>query len=157
MPYQILGIDPTQVVEATGTGEFPLGQIGEDSDGNRFIYGRAGAAIGAKEACKFNAAWDFTESGNAGIIDAVSQVALADNEYGWFQTAGVCAAANLATGVNGLEPLSAIADANGDFVSVVGVGEGGAVTHVAGAQAIRAKALEDEDAGVGDIFLYTWI
>lgn len=158
MAYQILGIDPTQIVAATGIPEFPLGQIGEDQNGNRYIYGRANSAITLKFPVRVSTGFDFTASGNAQAADAVALVTLADNEYAWFQISGVCSAVNLATGITAGEFLSALTDANGDFVAVVAINEGGATNHTGvGKFTVRAKALEDEDSGVASVYLYNWM
>lgn len=150
MPYQALGFDPTQVVAATGIPEFPLGTIAEDQNGNRFIYGRANGAIVAKFPCAMDVNFDFVDG--AGVLaDAISLVALADNEFGWFQISGVCTGVNVAAGTAAGNILGYLADGNGDLVIIA------AAYAATGASNPRAKALTAIAANVSTVLLFNWL
>jgi hypothetical protein len=147
MGYQLLGVDPTQITAATAIPEFPLGSIGEDEKGNRFIYGRANGAIVAKVPCAMDSSYDFVD-GNGVVADAVSMVAFSDNQFGWFQVYGVCEDVNVEAGTAAGGLLALIADANGDFQAA----DNDSVTN--GLGHVRAKALTAIAANVSDIYLY---
>lgn len=147
MAYQALGIDPTQVVEATGTPEFELGQVGEDSLGNRYVYARSNGATPAKVGVALDINWDFID-GNGVIISGVSPVAFADNEYGWIQVSGKVANTNVADSLTAGMLLAILADANGDFQQI------SATSATTGAHSPIALLLENVAAGVADILLY---
>lgn len=150
MPYQALGFDPTQIVAATGIPEFPLGTIMEDDKGNRFIYGRANGAIAAKFPCAMDVSFDFVDG--AGVLaDAISVVALADNEYGWFQISGVCEDVNVAAGTAAGNILAYLADGNGDLVII------SATSATTGAHNARGKALTNIASNVSDVLLFNYL
>lgn len=145
---QALGFDPTQVIAATGIGEFPLGTVGEDQNGKRYVYCRANGALTAKTAVSIDINYDAAPSGNAGKVDGVVNTAVADNEYCWVQTSGRCTNVNVKDGLTAGMWLAVITDANGDLLEI------SATSATTGAHAIRAKLLENVAAGVADIHLY---
>lgn len=102
MASQIAGIDFNELTVATATPRFRLGTVGGFDDPNlgyrEFVYGRAnGAVTGAGFVCLEQVGFDFVmaNSTNAsagasghGTRVGAAQVALADNECGWFQVYG---------------------------------------------------------------------
>jgi len=103
---QIIGIDKTAVTLANDVPAFRLGTLGGFDDPvlgyQEFVYGRAdGAVTGAGFACvELTGAtngFDFAmvttantaagQNGHGSRI-GVAQIALADNQYGWFQVYG---------------------------------------------------------------------
>lgn len=98
----IIGINPTQTWGATAVPGFQLGDCGSYDDPTygrqEFIFGRAAGAItGAGYAVVEATGFDFamvsvttTAPGASGFGSrvGVAMVALADNEYGWFQVYG---------------------------------------------------------------------
>lgn len=99
---QVIGISPAQLVAATGVPDFRLGTLAaydHPTYGTQeFVYGRANGAItGAGYVCVESTGFDFnliTTTNTAGGTYGhgsrvgVAQVALADNQYGWFQING---------------------------------------------------------------------
>jgi len=112
---QIIGIDKTAVTAATDVPAFRLGTLGGFDDPvlgyQEFIYGRANGAItGAGFVCVEATGFDFqlisvtaTTPGTAGFGSrvGVAQVALADNQYGWFQVYGKGSVRTLALAARG--------------------------------------------------------
>jgi len=112
---QIIGIDKTTVTAATAVPDFRLGTLGGYDDPvngyQEFIYGRANGAItGAGYVCVEATGFDFqlisvtaTTPGTAGFGSrvGVAQVALADNQYGWFQVYGKGSVRTLASAAKG--------------------------------------------------------
>lgn len=97
MSGAIIGIMPNKFTVATKAAEFKLGtRAGYDHPDHgyqEFVYGRAnGAVTGLGYLCIEQTGFDFAElttanSGNGSRVGA-AQVALADNQYGWFQVYG---------------------------------------------------------------------
>jgi hypothetical protein len=102
MSGSIIGIDKTSVTAATDVPLFRLGTVAGYDDPSvgyqEFIYGRAdGAVTGAGYLCVEATGFDFAmatttntapgASGHGSRVGA-AQVALADNQYGWFQVYG---------------------------------------------------------------------
>jgi hypothetical protein len=102
MSGQIIGISPTDYQASTAVPAFRLGTVGGYDHPTKgyqeFVYGRAsGAVTGAGYVCVEATGFDFvmattttTAPGSSGPGSrvGVAQVALADNEYGWFQVYG---------------------------------------------------------------------
>ena len=98
----IQGIDPTMKWGATAVPGFKLGQMGGYDHPTlgyqEFVFGRANTAVtGLGYLCLEQTGFDFimatltTSTPGAqgpGTRAAAAQVALADNEYGWFQVYG---------------------------------------------------------------------
>ena len=98
----VIGINPTEIVAATGVPSFKLGTCGaydHPTLGHQeFVYGRANGAItGAGYVCLEATGFDFvmatttTSAPGAqgpGSRVGVAQAALLDNQYGWFQVYG---------------------------------------------------------------------
>jgi hypothetical protein len=102
MSGSIIGIDKTSVTAASAVPLFRLGTVAGYDDPSvgyqEFVYGRAdGAVTGAGYLCVEATGFDFAmvtttnaapgASGHGSRVGA-AQVALADNEYGWFQVYG---------------------------------------------------------------------
>lgn len=112
---QIVGISPDKVTAATAVPEFKLGTVaGYDHPTlgyQEFVYGRAAGAItGLGYLCVEATGFDFamatlttTAPGASGPGSrcGAAQAALADNEYGWFQTYGVGSLRTLASAAKG--------------------------------------------------------
>jgi hypothetical protein len=102
MGAAIQGIQPTKKWAATDVPEFKLGQLGGYDDPTlgyqEFVFGRAnGAVTGLGYLCVEQTGFDFalasltsTAPGASGFGTrcGAAQVALSDNEYGWFQIYG---------------------------------------------------------------------
>lgn len=115
MGQAIIGINPSQIVAATGVAEFKLGTVGgydHPTNGyQEFVYGRAnGAVTGAGYACVEATGFDFllatltsTAPGASGFGSrvGVAQAVLADNEFGWFQIFGKGSLRTLASAAKG--------------------------------------------------------
>lgn len=98
----IIGINPTQKWASTAVPEYQLGDTAAYDDPSlghqEFVFGRAaGAVTGAGYAVVEATGFDFamvsvttTAPGASGFGSrvGVAMVALADNEYGWFQVYG---------------------------------------------------------------------
>lgn len=119
MSSAVIGIDKTLVTAASAVPAFRLGTVGGYDDPSvgyqEFVYGRAdGAVTGAGflcvEATGATNAYDFAmitttntapgASGHGSRVGA-AQVALADNEYGWFQIYGKGSLRTLASAAKG--------------------------------------------------------
>jgi hypothetical protein len=101
----VQGIDTSAVVASTGVPAFKVGQYGQDSDGNVYVYVHANgvAVVGdvmiideAYEAAQITTTNSAPGTG-AGLPVGVAVAALADNEWGWVQRFGVVAAINVGT------------------------------------------------------------
>lgn len=115
MGQLIAGIQPSKVWAATDVPGFKLGEVGSYDHPTygyqEFVFGRANGAItGAGYVCVELTGFDFamisvtqTTPGTAGFGSrvAAAQAALADNEYGWFQTYGKGSARTLASAAKG--------------------------------------------------------
>jgi hypothetical protein len=115
MGHAVIGINPTQIVAATGVAEFKLGTIGgydHPTNGyQEFVYGRASGAFTAAgyvgvEATGFDfimASTTTTAPGQQGPGSriGVAQAVMADNEYGWFQIYGKGSVRTLASAAKG--------------------------------------------------------
>jgi hypothetical protein len=115
MAQAVIGLSKTDVVVSTGVPLFALGTVGGVMDASagyqEFVYGRAaGAVTGAGYACVEVTGFDFalatvttTAPGSSGFGTrvGVAQVALADNEYGWFQVYGKGSLRTLASAAKG--------------------------------------------------------
>jgi len=150
MSGQIIGIDKTAVTGASDVPAFRLGTLGGFDDPTlgyqEFVYGRAnGAVTGLGYVCVEETGFDFaqinvtkTTPGTAGFGSrvAVAQVALADNQYGWFQVYGKGSVRTLAsaakgtrlntTGTDGALDDDATAGSEAVFGIVLGTATGGA-------------------------------
>lgn len=137
----VLGVDPTKTYAAD---EFGIGTRAH-LDSAVYIFSLAGGALVAKDPAKLVGLGTFvvTASGNAGVIDGVAPVAVASGQYFWLQVQGYVADVIMATTVADADPLSYVADASGDFT-----------TATIGTHHVRAKALEADTAGIGDIYLF---
>lgn len=133
-----LGVDPTR---ADTSAEFELGTPVE-VDGVQYIYVQANGAVATQTAVALSDGWQVATSGNAGLADAVTVVALADNEYGWVAIRGEVTC-NVAGSTAAGAALAPVCDANGDLVTVA-----------SGVNARRAKALSAESSGLSSVYLY---
>jgi len=92
----VVGINPTQTVASLNEGKgFALGTLGQDNEGNVYVYCQASGAItGEGYACfideSFQAALLSTSNDDFGDRVGIAPVAFADNEYGWVQVYGIC-------------------------------------------------------------------
>ena len=115
MAQAIIGISKADVTASSSTPQFRLGTVGGYDDPTNgyqeFIYGRAdGAVTGAGYLCVEETGFDFamastttTAPGASGFGSrcGAAQVALADNEYGWFQIYGKGSVRTLASAAKG--------------------------------------------------------
>lgn len=133
----ILGVKPSQ---ADTDPEFDLGTRVE-VDGVKYIYCQASGAVATQTPVSFTSGYQAAESGNAGTIEGVSVIALADNEYGWIAVQGevTCNVAGSTAANAVLEPIT---DANGDMV-----------TQAAATDARRGKAMTAESSGLATVLL----
>lgn len=114
---KLMGIDPTLVGDATGAGDFSLGQVGGtfdfDNGYREFVYGRANGAItAAGYVCLEQTGFDFVMASTTtsapgasgpGSRVAIPMAALADNEFGWFQIYGKASVRTLASAAKGTQ------------------------------------------------------
>lgn len=147
MSRVILGLDPSQIVSASDTPEFPLGTVAEDENGYRYVYGRSNGATAAKVGVSLDINWDFAD-GNGVHVAGITNVAFADNEYGWIQVSGLVQNVNVADSLTAGMLLAILADANGDLQQI------SATSATTGAHSPIALLLENTAAGVADILLY---
>ncbi|NBW20862.1 MAG: hypothetical protein EBR82_74160 [Caulobacteraceae bacterium] len=117
MAAAIIGISKTDVTASSSNPQFRLGTVGGYDDPTNgyqeFVYGRAdGAVTGAGYLCVEETGFDFTmvsttstTPGTAGPGSrcGAAQVALADNEYGWFQIYGKGSLRTLASAAKGTQ------------------------------------------------------
>lgn len=115
MSQAIIGISPTEIVAAAGIPAYRLGSVGGYDDPvkgyQEFVYGRAAGAItGAGYLCVEATGFDFAMASTTTTAPGASgpgsrcgaaQVALADNEYGWFQIFGKGSVRTLASAAKG--------------------------------------------------------
>lgn len=111
----VIGISPAKITAATAAPEFRLGTVAgyDDPDNGRkeYIYGRANGAItAAGYACVMATGFDFLMASTTttapgqqgpGSLVGVAMAALADNQYGWFQTYGKGSVRTLASAAKG--------------------------------------------------------
>ena len=88
---QLLGADFSRVDD---TAAFAVGTVAHGTDGGEWTYGKAGGAItGADYVAVLDAAWSATLASTTnspfGLRICVAPGAMAQNQYGWFQTGGV--------------------------------------------------------------------
>lgn len=112
---QIIGINPSEIVAASGVPSFKLGTVGgydhPTLGAQEFVYGRANGAItAAGYVCVEATGFDFlmastttTAPGQQGPGSRVgiAMAALADNQYGWFQIYGKGSCRTLASAAKG--------------------------------------------------------
>lgn len=124
-------------------------------EGTDYVWCKGTGTIAAKENVKISGLGTFVvaASGNAGHVFGIVLAALTGNLYGWVAVRGYVADATVATSVASGDLLSLITDSAGDLVTAAAVAESGSTAHAIGAQTVRAIALEDDTAGVGDVFL----
>lgn len=97
--YQILGVKPTEVYT---TEVHALGQVAFDDDGKGYVFVRAKGISAVGDVMAIDEAYDADQvtttvsapGTGAGLTCGVALSVLADNEYGWVQVYGVCAAIN---------------------------------------------------------------
>ena len=93
LPIAGVDLNDTQTVaeQATTSGLVTFGPLGAEtfaSDGRRYVWATAGAAITASTAtCSINAS-TFVATGSAGTYLAPA-TAMASGDYGWFSAASV--------------------------------------------------------------------
>lgn len=86
---------PVDSTDRSTTAKAPLGTRAFDNAGNQYVYGKAGAAVGALQAVCFNGSatgWDDvrpTSAAHQVVIGCAGGTAFAENDYGFFQTRGV--------------------------------------------------------------------
>lgn len=141
--YKTLGVGALTAVHTTP--QHPLGFRAVDDEGNEYTYVKAGGAINAAFPAKIAAGYVATASGNAGFVFGIAVATLALDEYGWLQTKGVFANANVAAATASGAALARKSDANGDLVTVADAG--------GTSQNSFAIALEGEAAGLADILI----
>ena len=144
---QLLGTDFTQVVEATGEPEFPLGTVAQDQYGWKYRYFRANGAIGAKRPVEIDINDDGAVAGNGERCDGVTLVAFADNEYGWVQMTGKVTDMNVATSITAGALLTIMPNASNELQQI------SATSATTGAHSPIGHTLEAESGGVADVYL----
>ena len=147
----VAGVDLTAT---STTDSFGVGST-VHREGADYVWCKGTGTIAAKTNVAISGLGTFvvTASGAAGHVFGIAETALTGSLYGWVTIRGYVANASVGASVAAADLLSLITDGSGDMVTVAAVAESGSTAHAIGAQTVRAIALEDDTATVGDVFL----
>ena len=149
---KFLGIDLASV---SATAEHELGLRVQNAEGNKtYVYVKSDATgVAVNKTVSIADGFVVTSGAANAAVFGVAQVALGASEYGFVQVQGVVTAAIADTTAAGTL-LSLLSAASGKFTAVVAVAEGGATTHILGAQSVRAQSMTVEAADIASVLLF---
>ncbi len=149
--YKSLGVSLTKVQTAAElTADGPTHKLGtrvSDDVGGEFVYVQAKGAIAAAKNVTMEIDYDVSALAGAGLMWAVSIVAIADDGAGWVQVKGVVSTAIVGT-ITADKAVVRLVDGSGYLIEPHATG--GAVND----QDVVGIALAADVSNVGDVYLY---